>query len=158
MLRLQRMELVSYALFEDEAAARQAAEDVTASGDARHPFDVVVHQGRLDWSSMGFFETDAREGLREGVLAGAALGALAGLIVFGPIGLAGGAGLGLLYGGLAGALGGTGAPDRRLTKLSAELAAGKLLVVVGAPDVAHRDQADDILEANGGRVQHKPFF
>jgi hypothetical protein len=152
------MELVSYALFDDAVAARQAAEDVTASGDQRHRFDVIVHQGRLDSSSMGLFETDAREGLREGILAGAVLGGIAGLVVFGPIGLAGGAGLGLIYGGIAGALGGTGAPDRRLNKLSAELAAGKLLVVVGAPDLAHRDQADDILAANGGRVQHKPFY
>jgi hypothetical protein len=152
------MELVSYAIFEDAEAARRAAEDVTASGDERHHYDVVVHQGRLDFSSMGFFETDAREGLREGLVAGAVLGGIAGLIVFGPIGLAGGAGLGLLYGGLAGALGGTGAPDRRLKKLSAELAAGKLLVVVGAPDLAHRDMADDILAGSGGRVQHKPFF
>jgi hypothetical protein len=152
------MEHVSYALFDDAEAARRAVEAVTASSDDRHHFDVVLHQGRLDSSSMGFFETDSREGLREGVVAGAVLGGLAGLVVFGPIGLAGGAMLGVLYGGLAGALGGAAAPDRRLKRLSAELAAGKLLVVVGASDLAHQDHADDILVASGGRVRHKPFY
>jgi uncharacterized membrane protein len=152
------MELVSYALFDDAEAARQAIDAVNANSDAHHHYDVVVHQGRLDMSSMDFFETDAREASREGAVAGAVLGALAGLVVFGPIGLAGGAALGVFYGGIAGALGGVAAPDRRLKKLSAELASGKLLVVVGSPDVAHRDQADDILLASGGRVEHKPFY
>lgn len=152
------MNNVSYALFDDADAARRAMDAVNASGDESHHFDVVLHEGRLEQSSMEFFETDSREGLREGLVIGVVLGGIAGLVVFGPIGLAGGAALGSIYGGVAGALGGAGAPDRRLKKLSQQLAAGKLLVVVGAPDVAHQDHADFILHASGGRVQHKPFF
>ena len=37
-------------------------------------------------------------------------------------------------------------------------AEGKVLVVVEAPNLASREQADAVMRDNGGRVQHKPFF
>jgi hypothetical protein len=74
------------------------------------------------------------------------------------MGLVSGGVLGLLYGGLAGALGGSGSPDRTLEQLSKHLAEGKVLVVVDAPSLESRDKADAVMHANGGRVEHKPFF
>jgi uncharacterized membrane protein len=155
------MEHASYALFDDEEKARAASETIEAAGDPDHPGHhcaVVVHRGQLHEGELKVIETGASEGLREGAVVGGVLGAIAGAFAFGPIGLGGGAALGILYGGVAGALGGSGAPDRRLENLSKELAAGKILVVVAAPDFACRDGADAILKANGGRVRHKPFF
>ena len=155
------MEHVSYALFDDEAKARAALETIQAAGDPRHHCDVVIHRGRLDEGQLGILESGASEGLREGAVLGGILGAVAGAVALGPVGLVtvgGGAALGTLYGGVAGALAGSSGPDRRLERLSKELALGKILLVVEAPDVGCRDRSDAMLRANGGRVQHKPFF
>jgi hypothetical protein len=81
--------------------------------------------------------------------------------MFGPAGLVyvgAAAMLGALYGGIGGAIAGAGAPDRRLERLSGQLAGGKVLLVMEAPNLECRDKADHAARANGGQVEHKPFF
>ena len=103
-------------------------------------------------------QTDAAGAAREGAALGAILGATAGALVTGPVGLVGGGAMGALYGVIAGALAGSSGPDRRLERLSRELAGGKILLVVEAPNLECRDKAEAMMRANGGRVEHKPFF
>lgn len=86
------------------------------------------------------------------------LGAAIAAAVAGPMGLIPGGVLGALYGSVGGALAGSAGPDRRLERLSKQLAAGKILVIVEAPSLACRDSADAAMRANGGHVEHKPFF
>lgn len=155
------MDHVTYALFDDERHARAALAAIEASGTPKRHCGAVLHANRLDEGELGLLESAAPEGLREGAAIGGIGGALLGGIAFGPAGLVSigaTAALGALYGGVAGALAGSGSPDRRLERLSRELAAGKVLLVVEAPSIECRDKADAAAMANGGQVQHKPFF
>jgi hypothetical protein len=154
------MDHVSYALFDDGERALAAVEAIKVLGDSRHRCGVVIHKDRLDEGQLGILESAASEGLREGAVLGGILGAVAGAVAFGPAALifVGAGALGTLYGGIAGALGGSDFPDRRLEKLSRELAAGKILLVVEAPDLESHRHADAVLSANGGHVEDKPFF
>jgi hypothetical protein len=155
------MEHVSYAVFDDDERARAAVETIKATGDPRHRCGVVLQRDRLDVGQLSSLENGAAEGLRAGAAIGALLGAIAAAFALGSVGIGaigGGVALGTMFGGIAGAIGGSGAPDRMLSKLSKGLAAGKILVVVEAPDFASRDRADAVLAANGGSVQHKPLF
>jgi hypothetical protein len=155
------MDYVTYALFDDDKQARTAAETIKTGGDSRHRCGVVVQRDRLEMAQLSFLESGSGEGLRAGAVIGGLLGVIAGLFAMGPFGfvaIGGGLALGVFFGGIAGALGGSAAPDRRLNELSKALAAGKTLLVVEAPDLASRDQADAVLRANWGSVQHKPFF
>jgi uncharacterized membrane protein len=119
---------------------------------------MTLHRGRLDEGVLGVAGNAAHEGTREGAAIGGVLGALEGALVMGPLGLVSGGVLGAVYGGIAGALAGSGSPDRTLEALSKHLAEGKVLVVVDAPSLESRDKADAAMHANGGRVEHKPFF
>jgi hypothetical protein len=152
------MQHVTYGLFDDEAHARDAVDAIEASGTPRKHLGVTLHQGHLDEGAVGGAGTAAREGSRAGAAIGGILGALEGALVMGPMGLVSGGVLGAVYGGIAGALGGAAAPDRTLEALSKHLAEGKILVVVEAPSLESRDKADAAMRANGGRVEHKPFF
>ena len=152
------MEHVSYALFDDVDHARAAVDGVEASGTPREHCGVVLHKDRLDDGAIGLAETSAGEGAREGAALGAILGSALGAAVMGPMGLVSGGALGALYGVVAGALAGSSGPDRRLESLAKELAAGKVLLIVEAPNLACRERADDMMREKGGHVEHKPFF
>jgi hypothetical protein len=152
------MQHVSYGLFEDAGHARMAIDAIDASGTPRRHCGVTLHKDRLNEGLLGMAESDAREASREGALIAGILGAVAGAAVVGPMGLVSGGALGALYGGIGGALAGSAGPDRRLESLSRQLAAGKVLVVVEAPNLECRDKADTAMRSNGGRVEHKPFF
>jgi hypothetical protein len=152
------MEHVSYGLFDDTEHARAAIDGIEASGTPRHCCGVVLHKDRLDYGLLGVRETGAPEGAREGAAVGALLGASVGAALMGPMGLVSGGVMGALYGVIGGALAGLSGPDRTLENLSKHLSEGKVLVVVEAPDLASREQADTVMRGNGGRVQHKPFF
>jgi hypothetical protein len=152
------MEHVTYGLFDDEDHARDAIDAIEASGTPRKHVGVTLHRGRLDEGVLGVAGNAAHEGTREGAAIGGVLGALEGALVMGPLGLVSGGVLGAVYGGIAGALAGSGSPDRTLEALSKHLAEGKVLVVVDAPSLESRDKADAAMHANGGRVEHKPFF
>ncbi len=152
------MEHVTYGLFDDEDHARDAVDAIEASGTPRRRLGVTVHRGRLDEGVLGAAGNDAKEGGREGAAIGGILGAIEGALVMGPMGLVSGGVLGALYGGVAGGIAGSGSPDRTLERLSKHLAEGKVLVVVDAPSLESRDKADAAMHANGGRVEHKPFF
>ena len=152
------MEHISYALFDDVDHARAAIDAVEASGTPRQHIGVTLHKDRLDEGLLGIGETDAGEATREGAVLAGIAGAAIGAVAVGPIGLVSGGVLGAVYGGLGGALAGSGSPDRSLERLSKQLAAGKVLVIVEAPSLASRDKADAAMRASGGRVEHKPFF
>ena len=155
------MEHITYALFDDEAHARAALGAIEASGTDRRHCSAVLHRGRLDDGQLGILESAAPEGLREGAAIGGIGGALLGGVLFGPAGLVSIGATALvasLYGAIAGAIAGSGLPDRRLEQLSKQLAGGKVLLVVEAPSLQCRDEADAAARANGGQVQHKPFL
>ncbi len=155
------MDHVTYALFPDEDHARAALDAIETSGTPRRHCGAVLQRGRLDPGQLGILETNAAEGMREGAAIGSLGGALLAGLLFGPAGLVAigaTAAMGALYGGLAGALGGSGAPDRRLEKLSKQLGGGKVLLVVEAPNLECRDQADEAAAAHGGEVHHKPYL
>ncbi|HXX67138.1 MAG TPA: hypothetical protein VEK07_08150 [Polyangiaceae bacterium] len=152
------MEHVSYGLFDDIDQARAAIGEIESSGTPRRHCGVVLHKDYLDEGRLGISESDARESSREGAAIGGILGAGAGAAVMGPLGLVSGGALGALYGLIGGALAGSGGPDRRLEELSKQLAEGKVLLVVEAPNLECRDKADAAMRARGGRVEHKPFF
>jgi uncharacterized membrane protein len=152
------MEHISYGLFDDDEHAKAAIEGIQANVTPRCHLGVTVHRDRLDEGRLRMGETGAAEGLREGAVVGGALGAITGAVVMGPFGLVSGGALGALYGTLAGAIAGSSGPDRTLDQLSKELAPGKVLIIVEAPSLACREGADATMRANGGRVEHKPFF
>jgi hypothetical protein len=152
------MKQVSYGLFEGVASARDAVAAIEASGTPRKQCGVVLHQNHLDRDDLGIAETGAREGLRESAAVNSVVGAAIGAAILGPLGLVGGGVLGALVGVIGGSLAGSGAPDRGLEKLSKQLAEGKVLVIVEAPDLASREAADAAMRSHGGHVEHKPFF
>ncbi len=152
------MEHVSYALFEGIDQASAAIEAIESSGTPRKHCGVVLHKDHLGADNLGLLETDAPEASREGAAIGALLGAGVGAAVMGPAGLISGGALGALYGLVGGALAGSSGPDRRLEKLSKQLAEGRILLVVEAPDLECRDKADAAMRAHGAQVEHKPFF
>lgn len=152
------MQYVSYGLFDDVDDARAAIDEIESSGTPRRHCGVVLHRDHLDDGALGIAETDAPEALREGAAIGGILGAGVGAAVMGPAGLISGGALGALYGLLGGALAGSSGPDRRLESLSKELADGKVLVVVEAPNLECRDKAEAAMRARGSHVEHKPFF
>ncbi len=152
------MNHVSYGIFSDADHARAAIDGIEASGTPRRRCGVVLHKDRLDEGSTSVSETDAAAGARDGAALGAILGAAAGAIAGALLGLLSGGALGAFYGVFGGALAGAATPDRSLEKLSKELATGKVLVVVEAPSLACRERADAVMRAQGGHVEHKPFF
>jgi len=152
------MNHVTYGLFDDTDHARRALEAIEASGTPRRHCGVVLQQGRLDEGLLGLGETAAAEAAREGAAIAGIFGAVLGGIAGGPAGVAALGAVGALYGALGGAIAGAGSPERHLDKLARRLAEGKVLLVVEAPSIACRDSADDVMAANGGEVQHKPFF
>jgi len=152
------MSHVSYGLFEDEQGARAALDAIETTGTPRRHFGVTIHKNRLDQDTVGVSESDAAAGAREGAAIAGILGAIAGTLAIGPLGLISGGALGALYGSIGGALAGAGAPDRTIERLSKQLAEGRTLVVVEAPSFESQEKADEVMRANGGRVEHKPFF
>lgn len=155
------MEHVTYALFDDDDHARAALTAIEAGGTPRRHCAAVIHRGHLDEGELGILESAASEGLREGAALGGIGAALLGGVLFGPanlVSIGAIAMLGAVYGGVGGAIAGSSGPDRRLERLSKKLAEGKVLLVVEAPNLECRDKADTAARANGGRVQHKPFF
>ncbi len=149
---------VTYALFDDEDRARAALTAIEASGTPGRSGGAVLHKDGLDEGLLHIPQSGAAEGFREGAAIGAILGAGAGAAVSGLAGLVSGGAIGVLYGAIAGAIAGCGGPDRTLARLSKRLAKGKVLMVVEAPSLECRDKADAASRAEGGRVEHKPFF
>jgi hypothetical protein len=158
LLEESSMMHVTYALFDDEEHARAALTEIEASGTPRRSCGVVLHKDHLDEGLLHLSESGAAGGIREGVAIGGILGAGMGAAVVGPAGLVSGGALGALYGAVAGAIAGSGGPDWRLEQLSKRLADGKVLLVVEAPSFECREKADAAAAANGGHVEHKPFF
>ncbi len=149
---------ISYGLFDDAAAARAAVDALESSGTPCDHCGVVMHENHLDRTSLGVRETRAASGSREvGVLNGI-LGAAIGTALVGPVGLVAGGALGALLGAIGGAVAGAEVPDRKLEKLSRQLADGKVLVIVEAPTLASREAADAAMRARGALVEHRPFF
>jgi len=152
------MNHVSYGLFEDVQHAQLAMDAIEASGTPRHHCGVVLQKGRLDEGVLSLSETAASQSAREGAAIVGVFGAIVGGIAAGPAGLVAIGTLGSLYGAIGGALAGAGSPDRRLDRLARHLTEGKVLVVVEAPSLTCRENADIAMAAHGGEVQHKPFF
>ena len=152
------MKHVSYGLFEDTSRAQAALDRIESSHTPGERCGVVLHEGHLDEGRLSMAETDAAEGFREGAAIGAVFGATAGAMVAGPLGLVPGAALGAGYGSVAGVIAGSAGPDRTLERLSKELAAGKVLLVVEAPSLMGRDKADAVMRSYGGHVEHRPLL
>ncbi len=155
-----------FVLFDDEKQASEAISALAREGIPEDGFSVIVHRDTLHPSDLHLEETDARGGLLNGLAAGATLGALAGVLVGGPLGLLGigptaaavfGAGAGSLYGLFAGGLAGASCPDPVLRRLADAVERGQVLVTVDVEGALHADRAEEILEAHGGHVVHKPL-
>lgn len=152
------MRQVLYALFPSAEEAGAAVADAVDRGLPTEHFSVILHREEVrDAEELEVSETDAREG----VLDGALIGALAGLLTMGvlvaPAGGLVGAGavaaaaLGLsaggAYGALATGLAALGMPDRSITPLLAQVGDGKVLLTV---TVANRGE-EELVEATFAR-------
>lgn len=155
------MQHVTYGIFADVDMATEAVKAIEESSSLGQRCQVILEKDKLDEGVLGLGETASSETLFLGLVVGGLLGAAAGAFAGGIQRwetLAGLAILGSFFGGVAGAIGGAGAPERTLRKLESALRTGQVLVVVEADDYADRDRADFLLHACGGKVLHKALI
>lgn len=138
---------VLYALFPSRAQAEAAVAEVVDRGVPAEHLGVVLHQDQVrEAEELAIAETDAREGLVDGALIGGLTGLLAMGVLVAPVGGLVGAGalasaaLGLVaggtYGALAAGLAGLGVPDRSIEPLLDRIGGGRVLVTT---QVRHDD-------------------
>ena len=128
-----------------------------ASGVARDQCSIVVNQKDFDASKAEHAETGALSGFANGAALGGVLGAVAGGLLLGiaaaPLAVAGAS---AIFGGFAGALGGTGHPEPLLERLAQQVAEGKVLLIAEAPDLESQARAHAAMQAHGGTVEDSP--
>lgn len=150
------MEHLSYALFDDETHALAALDELRGDRSRFGRCTVLLHKKTIDEGGVGSLWTGAYRGMAWGVAMGGGFGAIMGGVTFGGLtSVVGGGVVGALYGLVSGVLVGAGAPSRTLEKLSKEVARGKVLLTVRAPDKVCSAAADAALRANGAHVDKR---
>jgi hypothetical protein len=152
------------ALFNDRDHAKNAIEDLKASGFQEADIGVALRDRNADDQMLQDTGTMASEGAASGAVSGGIVGTLIGVLVglgalavpgVGPViagGILGaalaGAGIGAASGGLLGALVGLGIPESEAAHLDAGFRAGGTVVTVNA--LGRTAEAVEILRRNGG--------
>jgi len=125
--------------------SRRPATRATAAG-------WCFNRDRHRCGQLSSLENGAAEGLRAGAAIGALSERFAGAFALGSVGIGaigGGVALGTMFGGIAGAIGGSGAPDRRLSKLSKGFGRWQDSPCGRGARFRLRDRADAVVAANG---------
>ncbi|MFO0556083.1 MAG: DUF1269 domain-containing protein [Polyangiaceae bacterium] len=152
-----------FALFDQPNHLKEALAALEAVGTPQEHCSVVVHREHLDRlpaSELKLFETGAAAMTARLALAGAAIGVLAGGILFAPLGMLAG---GLLFtttagtaaGALTGLLAGASDADPTFARLAAQVDSGQVLVVVEPPNPDAAAAAERVLRRHHAHVVHR---